>query len=67
MPAGNGNLGLPESLLDRLELGEFQELALGRLGNQLFRVRDKVEGPAYLKIGTGIAGQDQVNEAARLK
>lgn len=66
MSAGYADLGLPESLLDRLEPGAFRELAPGRLGNQLFRVWDKVEGPAYLKIGTGIAGQDQINEAARL-
>ena len=57
---------LPTSLLDRLELDAVQELALGRLGNQLLRVWDKAEGPAFLKIGTGIAGQDQIDEAERL-
>ena len=57
---------LPKSLLDRLELDTVQKLAVGRLGNQLHRVCDKDEGPAYLKIGTGIASQDQLDEAKRL-
>ena len=57
---------LPPSLVDRLELVAVEERPPGRLGNQSFRVWDKAEGPAYLKIGTGIAGQDQIDEAERL-
>ena len=59
-------LDLPASLLDRLEPDAAQELARGRLGGRLIRVRDKAEGPAYLKIGTGIARRDVLCEADRL-
>ena len=57
---------LPQSLLDRVQHCTALESTLGRLGNQLIRLQDKEAGPAYLKIGSSVAGQDLVDEAGRL-
>ncbi len=61
------HLDLPEELSDRIKLGGIHEGGLGRLGNRLICVVDKEEGPAYLKIGAGIAGKDLLNESRRLE
>ena len=58
---------LPKGLLDRLNLDARREVARGRLGNRLIRVLDHVAGPAYLKIGKGVAGQDSLDESNRLE
>lgn len=57
---------LPEKLRERIEFNEAQAREIGRLGNHIIRVFDKATGPAYLKIGSGVAGQDLLDEAERL-
>lgn len=57
---------LPEALRDRIEFDKTHARDTGRLGNHIIRVIDKVTGPAYLKIGSGIAAQDLLDESDRL-
>lgn len=60
------SIDLPDSLLDRINFSATDQKALGRLGNEIVKVYEKNEGPAYLKIGAGVAGQDLSDEAERL-
>ena len=57
----------PTSLLNRIDTQSIAQHDLGRLGNHIFRVAVKYMGPAYLKTGRGIAGQDLLQECQRLE
>lgn len=58
---------LPPPLLARIVPGSLDEQDRGRLRNQLLRVTDREAGPAWLKIGTGLAATDLREEADRLQ
>ena len=61
------DLDLPESLLDRLDPSSIGDIESGRLGNGVIKVVDRLAGPAYLKVATGVtATADLRREADRL-
>jgi aminoglycoside phosphotransferase len=62
----SSEIALPDDLRDRLEFNKKQAREIGRLGNHIIRVTDKATGPAYLKVGSGTAGQDLLDECDRL-
>ena len=58
---------LPPPLLARLDPSSLFGQDHSRLGNRLLRVIDREAGPAYLKIGDGLAAIDLREEADRLE
>ena len=65
MPAPD--LTLPAALAEHVSPTRIDERPRGRLGNRLFHIREATGPGAWLKIGTGRAAQDLVDEARRLE
>lgn len=61
------DLALPALVRQKIDSKTLDEQDLGRLGNRLLRVEDTAGQPAFLKIGTGMAAKDLLDEASRLQ